>query len=1136
MSLRKQHPPPPPPPSSRHVKNIEFGASLVAEAAVMMKHRLGEHTLANLAARMSESFFRKSFLTWYRSATDSRNFLVRAQRALCRLGLRMLRRALLCWQNMCMWARVLENLASIAISRKWKQTNISTLDGWRDLGHRRACVHVKTKRANLASQRIFVQKWGMAARISRVRAVQLARLFERKGANRLRLSFTAMVAQYQAEKGLYNINRLVHKTNILSGAVVLRAWREHIECNIHMEKAGRAIERRWDTLSLRQFFREWLHVHAFARIAAHASLAIAQKAFLGACRRSFVAWRCAHHVNCLLRCAGKRIAGKGNIRIECKAWNQWSEARAISRRLSFCYQTIKAKYQLRSITSQAFLGWRVVLESSRRLKCVDRRFVSISGQWCGAVFLAWRLIARRCRKFNLWSHLTDQRLKRIWLKNCFSFWSDRSLEYWRSWRKCQKFILKANGSICALHLVTWREKMRSAAVVSVFAAKLNTRIMENLYHAWSTTTSTARATAGRVDSGILRLAVKRDYKIMVDCVDLWHEKKTCRQRVGLLSTFKKEKSDYESKDRHLAAWMRRQDDMVLRRGRLLQTARKQYDRLTGRGLAAFTRNCEEVRACAHRCRCVQYRIDWNTCSRIFRSWLDLCDESHVRGKEFHKIIARIEGRWCYHAYHAWGHAVTYRRSVAARVNKARQLNAPRRKASWALSTWVDKHIRTMRFERLVLCKAAICCASALGCWHECMIELRVYRNRIMKMRIRKSQRNIARHLEIWHEHTSWALYADLVVWRAKASSANQQLRNAVSTWSQTVVENAKMRAGISIFALGMKTTARAAIFSAWISYTQDWKRRVNSLRGKVGKMFTRLVWKTFHGWKAVHGTQKLLAIRLKSKYTRLLQTEIRTSFTKWQELSYDNALMLRKYLQLRRNGAQHIFQRYFRNLRQNVTSSQGAVKAALSRWYKAAKGLEAQIFDMWVAYFFFCRRAKKYLLLAFGRSQANMASQAFSNLKQIRRQGKRLNCQVDVWDRRSTSACFDAWMDLVLYRKGCCIRASLMCLRSNHKIANLVFLFWEQYSSKLRTTRFKMIKMVKRVEHLYKRRTFIAFLEGVSLLRRRRLLQVKTRLAVERCRMSVATGVMMNRAAKAVRRRRMFSILLQRKHTKVTKV
>ena len=81
-----------------------------------------------------------------------------------------------------------------------------------------------------------------------------------------------------------------------------------------------------------------------------------------------------------------------------------------------------------------------------------------------------------------------------------------------------------------------------------------------------------------------------------------------------------------------------------------------------------------------------------------------------------------------------------------------------------------------------------------------------------------------------------------------------------------------------------------------------------------------------------------------------------------------------------------------------------------------------------------------------------------------------------------------------------------------------------------------MIKMVKRVEHLYKRRTFIAFLEGVSLLRRRRLLQVKTRLAVERCRMSVATGVMMNRAAKAVRRRRMFSILLQRKHTKVTKV
>lgn len=211
------------------------------------------------------------------------------------------------------------------------------------------------------------------------------------------------------------------------------------------------------------------------------------------------------------------------------------------------------------------------------------------------------------------------------------------------------------------------------------------------------------------------------------------------------------------------------------------------------------------------------------------------------------------------------------------------------------------------------------------------------------------------------------------------------------------------------------------------------------------------------------------------------------------------------------------------------------MKASLSRWYKTGKVLEARVFDMWVVYCTFCRRAKKYLVLAFERARLHCQFHTFSNLKQTRRQGKRLNYQVDVWDRRSTSASFDAWMDVVLHRKGCWIRASLMCLRSNHKVMNVAFLFWEHYSSRLRTTRFKMIKVLRRVEHQYKRRTFMAFFEGVGLLRRRRMLHVKTRLAVERCRMSVATAVMMDRAAKAVRRRRMFSILLQRKNIKVTK-
>jgi hypothetical protein len=64
MSLRKSKPPPPPPPSW-HVPHIaDIGASLVEEATIMMKHRLAEHTLSTLAARIHEDFYQRTFYRW----------------------------------------------------------------------------------------------------------------------------------------------------------------------------------------------------------------------------------------------------------------------------------------------------------------------------------------------------------------------------------------------------------------------------------------------------------------------------------------------------------------------------------------------------------------------------------------------------------------------------------------------------------------------------------------------------------------------------------------------------------------------------------------------------------------------------------------------------------------------------------------------------------------------------------------------------------------------------------------------------------------------------------------------------------------------------------------------------------------
>ena len=81
----------------------------------MMKHRLAEHTLSTLAARIHEDFYQRTFYRWRQVVQDERNYLIRANRALGRLCLRVQRRAMHSWQDTCMWSRIIENMAQVAI-------------------------------------------------------------------------------------------------------------------------------------------------------------------------------------------------------------------------------------------------------------------------------------------------------------------------------------------------------------------------------------------------------------------------------------------------------------------------------------------------------------------------------------------------------------------------------------------------------------------------------------------------------------------------------------------------------------------------------------------------------------------------------------------------------------------------------------------------------------------------------------------------------------------------------------------------------------------------------------------------------------------------------------------------------------
>ena len=1004
----------------------------------MMKHRLAEHTLSTLAARIHEDFYQRTFYRWRQVVQDERNYLIRANRALGRLCLRVQRRAMHSWQDTCMWSRIIENIARVAICRKWGKYKSVALSGWIDHLQRQKHLTLITKRTGTKCIRTIMRKWATCSRVSRVRTIQLARLLERKSNRLMHGSFAAYVDVLRADKSLYLVNRLVQKTAIVSGAVILRAWREYIECNAHLDKAGNIIARRWELILKRLIFNEWLGARAFNRTATHAAFAIAGKSDRLTLRNAMSAWILTRHRSTIMQCAGRRIENKNGQQLAGKAWKRWVEARSASRRLRLCYNAINAKHTLTEGYAKVFCGWRAVLGDSRRLSTVDRKFQWHAWQLSGQVLMIWRKSARRLRKLGLWHKCTVRRLKRVWLKNCFSDWQRRSLGYFQSWRKSEMLRARFSCSLVSLHWDTWKDKMRSKACTIVFAAKINTRVLGNCVQAWFTFISREIARTGRTEQGLRRMSDARAFRVQVECIDIWYAKFCCRKRIDEISHVNEQKARKNLMDKCLAEMMRRQDDLVFRRGQLRKNFRTRRTRLMAKMMACFARNREDKRADAHRNKHIRLRLETNLFSNVFKHWVDLWAVSQVKGKLYYELVARGSFRVTAWAFENWQEWLQIRSNRKQKVAKSLWLNIPRYQASWVLTIWTDKHRRTLHFERLVLGWYQKCCQRVFDSWYDSIKDALLQSNCIMRLSRRLNSKSVCYFFETWHEHTVWAIFSDLVVGRAQHSTSRAQLKSVVSMWGTNARSVGKLRSRMSIFALRMKATALTCVFTAWNSHRLEWARRVQNLSAIIRRALVSSKKNHFQGWKSVSSTDKLRRLRLKNVNARMFQSEVRASLAKWKELTYDTGLLLRKYLHLDASSRRHLTHRCFAALKFNVKAWRDKATKAMRAWRQSVLAAAGQVFIHWRDHFCFLRKAKKVLTFTLQRNDEASLLKAFALWTRQRRRNRRLDRQMGVWDYRVASKFFEEWLRFLLHGKDCRVRAYLMRVRSEPKACNQV--------------------------------------------------------------------------------------------------
>ena len=941
MSLRRQEAPAPP---VRHVPNIaDVGASLVAETTVRMKRRLGEHTLHNLAARMSDSFFHHCFYSWHQSASNGRTFLIRAQRQLERQQMRLKRRALQSWQHCCMWSRIIENLARGAILRNEGQCKNLAWNKLLSYQRRTRCIEVMVRRADLRCLRTGTRKWSMSSRVSRVRANQTARVSQRKNSWLTRASFEAIAAVVRAEKSLYCLDRLVHKTSIVTAAINLRAWREHIDFNAHMEKAGGLLERRWELLHRRLIFREWFEVVAFNRTASHAAFAVTHKVRRTMQMKYFIRWTDAKHEAKILDVIFVRIASRGRHTLALKIFERWIQEHADRLRLKWCHAHIKAKYELHEEKARAFDGWKTVLDQARGRRAANRRALWHDWQISGLALMSWRNASRCRRKTTLCYEAMRRRLGRRSLLKHFTYWQHSSLRYFQSWRRSRKLKSRFDLALVGLSFATWREKIRGKSRISWFNAKINTKVLYCYIQEWSFVSQQSISRSALADQGTDRMASLRAYRMQIECMDIWHAKFRSRNRVKEMIQTNLQKARHSIKGRCFAEMARRVENGVFRRTQVRKHLRLRRVRIVIKVFDSFARHRENRRAYAHRSYHIRRTLVTNVFYNMFERWMDALAVSQTKAKLFYSLVARGHFKDIAKSFNTWCSGHQQRKRTEQKLTKRLWLTVPRYQVSWVLSTWVDKHNRTMHFERLVWSKNARCCQQALDCWYDSFKDAALQASGLIKLTQRVFSKHALVFFESWRVNMQSKFVRELSVRRAQIAMARKQQDKVLSIWHQHTVMTAHQKARASFLSVRWTTTATCNVFSAWNDYRLDCRSYQRELSRTICRMSRSSQKAHFHSWRAVSDALRYRNLRLEKVCKRMLTLAIRIGLGEWYEIARAKIILLRKCLQVNRSTRRHLAAQACHRLQRHAVRWKKARELVDRRWNTSVLACSHQV-------------------------------------------------------------------------------------------------------------------------------------------------------------------------------------------------
>ena len=192
-----------------------------------------------------------------------------------------------------------------------------------------------------------------------------------------------------------------------------------------------------------------------------------------------------------------------------------------------------------------------------------------------------------------------------------------------------------------------------------------------------------------------------------------------------------------------------------------------------------------------------------------------------------------------------------------------------------------------------------------------------------------------------------------------------------------------------------------------------------------------------------------------------------------------------------------------------------------------------QFFLLWRDHFYFKRKATTVLLNVLMRKRKETTSKVFGSWTYMLQRDNRIHRQIGIWEQRAAACTWDSWLGHCTSDKEKRIISWQMRGRCDRKLEHRVFLSWERVSFSLRRQRIRVIKMRQRMKE---RSQFVAldsFRETVGLLRRQRCLLDKSKLVVERTRITRATARLLENSKAAKHQRKVLLMLLRRRASKL---